>query len=86
MPADLLILNRSAKKQLNKLPLRIHEKVITAFDVIKNNPLRSGSKLSGELSDYHKFRIGDYRIVYKFDSKGSQVEIVKVERRGGVYR
>lgn len=86
MPADSLILNRSAKKQLSKLPLKIHEKVINAFDLIKNNPLRSGAKLSGELSEYYKYRIGDYRIVYKFDPKESYVEIVKVERRGGVYR
>lgn len=86
MPADSLKLNRSAKKQLNKLPLKIHEKVVAAFELIKNNPLRSGSKLAGELSEYCKFRIGDYRIVYKFDPKKSSVEVVKVERRGGVYR
>lgn len=85
MSADFLKLNRSANKQLNKLPLKIHEKVIVALDSIKINPL-IGPRLSGELAGYHKFRIGDYRIVYKFDPKESLVEVVKVERRGGVYR
>ena len=85
MSADILKLNRSAKKQLDKLPLKLHQRVIKAFVFIKENPL-SGPKLSGELSDYHKFRIGDYRIVYKFDSGKGVIEVVKVERRGGVYR
>lgn len=85
MPADFLILNRLAKKQLNKLPFKIHEKVITVFASIKRNPL-AGPRLSGELFNYHKFRIGDYRIVYKFDPKKSLVEVVKVEHRRGVYR
>lgn len=85
MSADLLVLNRSAKKQLDKLPFKIHEKVIVVFSTIKANPL-VGPKLSGELSGYHKFRIGDYRIVYKFDPKKSLIEVVKIEHRRGVYR
>lgn len=85
MPADFLVLNHSAKKQLNKLPFKIHERVIAIFGLIKKNPL-SGSQLSGELSGFHKFRIGDYRIVYKFNSKSKTVEVVKIEHRRGVYR
>ena len=85
MPAKFFSLSNKANKQISKLPLKIQEKIRSVFRTIKENPL-SGPKLSGELSEYYKFRIGDYRIVYKFDSKESSVEIVKVERRGGVYR
>lgn len=85
MPAKYLSTEKSVRKHLKKLPMSIHSKVIKALDVIKNNPL-SGEKLHGELKNYYKYRVGDYRIVYKFDSKASTVIVVKVEHRQGVYR
>lgn len=85
MPAKFLITQQSAKKNLRKLPLHIHQKIIRVLDKIKENPL-TGIKLHGELSGCYKFRVGDYRIVYKFDKKTSIVEVVKVEHRQGVYR
>lgn len=85
MPAKYLSTGKSVRKQLKKLPLYINEKVVKALNMIQENPL-SGIKLHGELSDYYKFRVGDYRIVYKFDKKTSIVEVVRIEHRQGVYR
>lgn len=85
MPAKFFFISKKVNKSTSKLPLQIHDKIDQAFDKIKENPLL-GEKLSGELSEYYKFRIGDYRIVYHFDAKKSLVEIVKVEHRRGVYR
>ena len=45
-----------------------------------------GFRLHGEFGDYYKLRVGDYRIIYRFDKKASIVEIVKVEHRQGVYK
>ena len=85
MPAKYLTTEKSVQKHLKKLPLHVHEKVIKALDIIESNPL-SGTKLHGELKNYYKYRVGDYRIVYQFDSKTSTVIVVKVEHRQGVYR
>lgn len=85
MPASNLVLEKSAQKNLLKLPVFIHQKVIKAFNVIKENPL-VGFRLKGELSDYFKYRIGDYRIIYKFDTKSKNVWVVKIEHRQGVYK
>lgn len=85
MPAKYLFTDKSVRNQLKKLPLHIHDKVIKTFDLIQNNPV-SGEKLHGELKNYYKYRIGDYRIVYQFDSKTNTVIVVKVEHRQGVYR
>ena len=85
MPAKYLSTEQSVQKHLRRLPMHIHERVIKALDVIKNNPL-SGEKLHGELKSYYKYRVGDYRIIYQFDSKTSTVIVVKVEHRQGVYR
>ncbi|KKQ32543.1 MAG: hypothetical protein US48_C0022G0003 [Candidatus Levybacteria bacterium GW2011_GWA2_37_36] len=85
MPAKYLSTDKSVQKQLKKLPLHINEKVIKVLSVIQENPL-SGVRLHGDLKNYYKFRVGDYRIIYKFDKTLSIVEILKVEHRQGVYR
>ncbi len=85
MPAEYLIVNRRVKKQLLKLPLPIHQKIIKGLKLIKLNPL-FGIKLHGELQQCYKLRIGDYRVVYTFDSKESVLEVLQIEHRQGVYK
>lgn len=85
MPAKLLIVDKSVQKQLLKLPTSIHIRIIKALDVTKSNPL-AGSKLKGQLANYYKYRLGNYRIIYSFDTKQSLVSVVKIENRQGVYK
>ena len=85
MPAKTFIISKKANKESLKLPLKIHQKISQAFKVIKENPL-AGPKLGGELGDSRKFRLGDYRIIYKFDKENSSVEVVKIEHRQGIYK
>lgn len=85
MPAKFLITQNSAKRNLRKLPFHVHVKIVRVLGRIKENPL-IGIKLHGDLQEYYKFRVGDYRIVYKFDKKTSITEAVRIEHRQGVYR
>lgn len=85
MPAKKFILANRADKELSKLPIQIQKKVLKTFENLKQNPL-SGIKLHGELEGYYKFRVGDYRIVYSFNSRKSAVYVVKIEHRQGVYK
>lgn len=85
MPAKHFILPEKIRKRARKFPLRVEERISQAYRLLKQNPLL-GEKLHGELVDYYKLRIGDYRIIYRFDAKKSLVEIVKIEHRQGVYR
>ena len=85
MSAKNLHLSQSVDRNLSKLPKHIQKKVISSFDKIIQNPA-SGIKLHGELKNYYKFRVGDYRIVYGFIAKESLIEIVKIEHRQGVYK
>lgn len=85
MAVKNLQLAQSADKSLSKLLKNIQSKIISSFDRIKQNPI-SGIKLHGELKNYYKFRVGDYRIVYRFNPKESLIQIVKIEHRQGVYR
>ena len=85
MPAKTFIIPKKTNKSISKLSLRIQNKIDQAFNKIKQNPIL-GAKLQGELANYYKFGVGDYRIIYEFDKELSTVEIVKVEHRQGVYR
>ena len=85
MPAKHLIVQKSTRKRLSKLPVGNHIRILNAIEKIQKNPL-IGPKLKGELADYYKFRVGDYRIVYSFNPKTSTVEVVKIEHRQGVYK
>lgn len=85
MPIKVFIVDKRVDKQFLKLPQHIQAKIIKAYDTLKLNPI-AGAKLKGELSDYYKFRIGDYRIVYKFNPTISTLEVVKIEHRQGVYK
>lgn len=85
MPAKYLSTGKSVRKKLKKLPFHINEKVVKTLKIIQENPL-SGVKLHGDLKNYYKYRVGDYRIIYKFDKELSMVEILKIEHRQGVYR
>jgi len=85
MPAKDLRIPERVRKRVVKLPLKIQERVIKSLVAIKTNPLL-GTKLHGQLGNYYKLRLGDYRIVYYFDTKKSMVVIVKIEHHHGVYK
>lgn len=85
MPAKIFLLSNKADKAILKFPLKIQNKIDEVFDKLKINPL-AGAKLGGELGGKYKFRLGDYRIIYKFDPRESKVMVVKIEHRQGVYK
>ncbi len=85
MSASHFVVDSRANKSLSKIPRKIRDRIIKKLDLIKQNPL-IGIKLGGELGSYYKCRVGDYRIIYSFDSKKSLVFVGKIEHRQGVYR
>lgn len=85
MPAKSLVISKSAGKNLSKLPFTVHKRTIKALTQIQQNPIK-GVKLHGELGEFYKLRMGNYRIVYQFDSDSKTVIVVKIEHRQGVYK
>jgi mRNA interferase RelE/StbE len=85
MPAKRFILPQKVQKSIHKLPKHIQTHVPRALLAIQENPL-IGIKLYGELAGYYKYRIGDYRVVYRWIAKTSTVDVVKIEHRQGVYK
>ena len=85
MPAKKFLIPEKIRKNTYKFPRGIQKRLPLIFVEIKKNPI-IGIKLQGRLAGYYKARLGDYRIVYRFDTKTSTVVILKIEHRQGVYK
>jgi mRNA interferase RelE/StbE len=81
-----LVIKPSAEKQLDRLPARIHERVLDAMDGLRKDPRPPGcAKLKGE-DDLWRIRVGDYRVVYAVEDDKLIVLVVRVAHRKDVYR
>ena len=81
-----VFLERAAERDLSRLPARLHKRVISAIQLLSDNPRPSGCrKLTGADRDW-RIRVGDYRIVYEVDDASGEVRINRVRHRREVYR
>lgn len=83
--ADTVLLKRSAEKELDALPEKIHQKVIDKLLTLQDNPRpQNVKKLRGKVG--YRIRVGDYRILYVIDESEKEAEIYSVAHRKDVYR
>jgi mRNA interferase RelE/StbE len=83
--AYTVILSRSAEKDLDRLPEKIHQRVTRKLLEMEHNPRPHGvQKLHGY--DGYRIRISDYRVLYLIDDDAKTVEILAVGHRREVYR
>lgn len=83
-----IALSPSAQKQYNKIKAAnqsLNKKIQKAFDILSKNPY-AGKFLTGELKGYNSYRIGDFRIIYEILHKEIIILVLKIEKRGSVYR
>ena len=73
MPAKHLLIPQNVQKRVAKLPQRIRTRFNDALLRLKQNPL-IGIKLQGELAGLYKLRLGDYRVVYRFQATKKAVD------------
>ena len=67
-----------------KLDKDLQKRILDVLDRIRIRPHYFVKRLVG--SPYFRLRVGDYRVVYSFNSKESTVTVVKIEHRQGVYK
>jgi mRNA interferase RelE/StbE len=78
-------LKRSAEKELDSLPPKIHDKIIKSLLELKNTLFpRKAKKLQAR--DGYRLRIGEYRVLYILHEKEKIIEIVSIGHRKEVYR
>lgn len=82
-----LLISDSADKQLGKLDKDILRKVRSFLDDVcqLQNPADRGHPLTGPWAGFHRYRVGQIRIIVEIDRSVITVTVVKVSRRDSVY-
>ncbi len=81
-----VVVERSAEKDLRRLPLDVRVRVADALRSLANDPRPAGSrKLTGTKRDW-RIRVGHYRIVYEIADSIRVVRVYRIRHRKEVYR
>ena len=81
-----VIVERSAEKDLRRLPLDMRFRVADALRSLANDPRLVGSrKLAGTKHDW-RIRVGDYRVIYEIADSIRVVRVYRIRHRREVYR
>jgi len=83
----LVVYSVKAKEFMKKLDKNSAERVFSWIDNLRNNPFPQDSEfISRENGDkIFRYRIGDFRALYKIKENDKVVLIVKVDKRPRVY-
>jgi len=80
-----IVLPRRIKKKLDKIETKHYEKILSALEVLSNDPYL-GKRLKGELKSYYSYRVWSYRIIYEIKKKELVILIIRIGYRSEVYR
>ena len=80
-------LERRAEREMRNLPQHVIKRIDNIFQQLRNNPRPPGVvKLSGQMGDSWRIRVGAYRILYRIDDENYRVKIYRIKHRGRAYR
>jgi mRNA interferase RelE/StbE len=77
---------RSARHELERLPINIASRILTKIENLADDPRPNGCKKLQGPSQLWRIRIGEYRVVYKIDDKNQLVDISVIRHRSDAYR
>jgi mRNA interferase RelE/StbE len=82
-----LIFDKEATKYLKKLDLSVRRRIRDSLVELAENPYSDPNvkRLKG-FKDLFRKRVGDYRIVFSMDTEKSMIIILRIARRGQVYK
>ena len=77
---------RSARKELERLPGDIADRILAKVETLCGNPRPAGViKLHGQ-KNLWRLRVGDYRVVYSINDFSRTVDVSIIRHRRDVYR
>lgn len=80
----------AAKKELSKLDKQVAQRITTFLRerlAKLDNPRSIGDPLKGsKLSEFWKYRVGDYRIICSIEDGTLRILVIKIGNRREVYR
>ena len=85
MPKYTVQLVRSARKDLERLPDAVLQRVFPRIESLADTPRPAGCRKLRGAKDLWRIRVGNYRVVYQIDDGILVVEVRTVGDRKDVY-
>jgi len=79
-----LRLTSRAKKELKYISKRYKHSIGIIFEDLKENPFL-GKPLVRELTGLYSYRVGQFRIIYKFIKRDKVIQIITAGHRSTIY-
>ena len=79
-----ILLHRDVEKYLSALPQHQKEQIKALLEDLSKNP-KLGKTLTSK-SPLWSLRIGKLRIIYEIDWRQHEIKVLKLEKRGQVYK
>ena len=77
-----ILYHHDVEEDLESIGPSAARRVVKAIDTkLTGQPMQFGAPLSGNLSDFRKLRVGDYRVVYQVHEKEVMVYVLAVGPR-----
>ncbi len=80
-----IVFDKKVLKDFKKIDSVWQKRIVEKIDEILVNTPYEGKKLVGNMSNFYRLRVGDYRIVYEIIEDIVTIEIIKVAHRKEVY-
>ncbi len=77
---------KTAEKEFYKLPKEIQKRIAKKLESLKINPYSSTVKALKNGQGSLRFRVGDYRIIYRVETDVLVILVIKVGHRKNIYR
>ena len=83
-----LIFDSTADRQFSKLDIVAKKRIFEFFERILEsaNPKAKAEPLSGNKKSFWRYRIGDYRVICRFEDTEMIIVAVKIGHRREIYR
>ena len=86
MPEYAVVFARSARRELDKLPEPVVDRILPRIEGLIENPRPHGCRKIQGSDNLWRIRVGDYRVIYSIDDRQRLVDIVTVRHRSDAYR
>jgi mRNA interferase RelE/StbE len=82
-----VLLTDSAREFYEEADSPLQRRLDRCFEVLRNAPRQHPNikSLKGRLSGCYRYRVGDYRVVYRIADEGRLVIVLIIAHRSGVY-
>ncbi|MBI4284609.1 MAG: type II toxin-antitoxin system RelE/ParE family toxin [Chloroflexi bacterium] len=81
-----VVFARSARRELQALPLTVAERILKKVERLAIEPRPAGCQKLRGYFDLWRIRVGEYRVIYSIDDTTRIIDIAVIRHRSEAYR